>query len=152
MAAISRFAIASAMRLGEITRIRIEEIDWDARTVLIRERKDPKRKADNDQVVPFLDDALEMAREAAAGRAAGRLWPYRAESVSTAFTRACQALNIEDLRFHDLRHAGVTRLFQAGLPIELVAVVSGHRDWANLKRYTQLTAADVHKALELRRE
>ncbi|MGA9412261.1 MAG: tyrosine-type recombinase/integrase [Roseobacter sp.] len=58
--------------------------------------------------------------------------------------RAC---GIEDLHFHDLRHLAITELFRAGLPVQLVAVVSGHKDWKHLKRYTQLCAADVHAAL-----
>ena len=50
-----------------------------------------------------------------------------AESVSAAFQRACNRLGIVDLHFHDLRHEGITRLFESGLSIEEVAVISGHR-------------------------
>jgi integrase len=47
-------------------------------------------------------------------------------------------LGIEDLRFHDLRHEGVTRLFETGLTIPQVAAVSGHRSWSSLQRYTHI--------------
>ena len=144
---IVRFAATSAMRLGEICRIRIEEISWNEKTVLIRERKDPKRKDRNDQVVPLLGEAYDIAREVAGARTDGRLFPYNSKSVSEIFTRTTRRLGIEDLHFHDLRHLAITNLFRAGLPIQLVAVVSGHRDWRHLKRYTQLNATDVHVAL-----
>jgi site-specific recombinase XerD len=49
------------------------------------------------------------------------------------------------LHFHDLRHEGVSRLFEAGYQIQEVAIVSGHKDWAQLKRYTQLKAKDLHR-------
>ncbi|MEY8140968.1 tyrosine-type recombinase/integrase [Falsihalocynthiibacter sp. CO-5D18] len=142
-----QFGAASAMRMGEITRIRIEDIQWNEKTVLIRERKDPRRKARNDQIVPLVGDAHGIARQAAGERPEGRLFPYDGRSASAAFSRATRALGIVDLHFHDLRHLAITELFRAGLPMELVAVVSGHRDWKHLKRYTQLNANDVHRAL-----
>jgi integrase len=52
-------------------------------------------------------------------------------------------LEIDDLTFHDLRHGAITDLFRKGLDIPEVALVSGHRSWRKLTRYTQLTAADV---------
>ncbi|MEO9574224.1 MAG: site-specific integrase [Tateyamaria sp.] len=146
-ATIMRFAVASAMRLGEICRIRIEDINWNEKAVIIRQRKDPRRKLRNDQSVPLVGDSFEIAREAAQGRSEGRLFPYDARSVGAVFTRATRKLEIEDLHFHDLRHLAITELFRRGLPMELVAVVSGHKDWKHLKRYTQLDASDVHNAL-----
>ncbi|WP_170438809.1 tyrosine-type recombinase/integrase [Ruegeria arenilitoris] len=147
MPTLIRFAASSGMRLGEICRIRIEDVRWNEKAVLIRERKDPRRKARNDQVVPLVGDAYQIARDAADGHTEGRLFPYNGKSAGAAWQRAVKACGVEDLHFHDLRHLAITELFRLGLPIELVAVVSGHRDWKHLKRYTQLGAADVHSAL-----
>lgn len=146
-ATIIRFAAASAMRLGEICRIRIEDINWNEKSVIIRQRKDPKRKLRNDQSVPLVGGAYDIARAVAQGRFEGRLFPYNSDSVGAVFTRAVRACGIDDFHFHDLRHLAITELFRRGLPIQLVAVVSGHRDWKHLKRYTQLDASDVHAAL-----
>lgn len=55
-----------------------------------------------------------------------------------AFRDARDLLEIDDLRFHDLRHEGISRLFEMGLNIPHVATVSGHRSWQNLKRYTHI--------------
>jgi integrase len=55
-------------------------------------------------------------------RGQGRVFPHNHRSVSAAFTRACNKLKIEDLHFHDLRHEGTSRLFEAGLTIEKVAL------------------------------
>ncbi|MBL4821255.1 MAG: tyrosine-type recombinase/integrase, partial [Gammaproteobacteria bacterium] len=54
-------------------------------------------------------------------------------------------LDIEDLHFHDLRHEATSRLFEAGLTIERVALVTGHKDWKMLRRYTHLKPEDLHK-------
>src|ERR1700730_9057778 len=75
----------------------------------------------------------------------GRIFPYNGHSVGTAFRRECGKLKIKDLHFHDLRHEGTSRLFEAGLPIEKVALVTGHKDWRQLQRYTHLKVEDLLK-------
>ena len=71
-------------------------------------------------------------------------FPITETTVSKYFTAACRALAIPDLHFHDLRHEGTSRLFEQGLDIQHVALVTGHKSWAHLKRYTQLKPEDVH--------
>lgn len=148
MALLCRFALASAMRLGEICRIQIEDVDHIGRTVVIRDRKDPREKIGNDQTVPLLPAAWEIVAPLLKGRTSGEIFPYRAESVSTAFTRACAALGIEDLHFHDLRHRATADLFRMGLDIPRVALMTGHKTWAQLRRYTNIKPADVHAAVQ----
>jgi site-specific recombinase XerD len=56
-------------------------------------------------------------------------------------------LQIIDLHFHDLRHEATSRLFEAGLTIEQVPLVTGHKDWKMLRRYTQLRPESLHQQL-----
>ena len=147
MSILVQFALASAMRLGEICRIRIENVDFDRKTVLIKQRKDPKRKTSNDQVVPLVGNAMALIQKQIGHRNTGRIFPYSSRSASAAFTRACKSLGIEDLRFHDLRHAATVQLFRIGLDIPRVAMITGHKSWENLRRYTNLTAEDVHNVI-----
>jgi integrase len=144
MASIMDFALASAMRVGEICRITFEDVNWEHHTVTIRDRKDPKKKIGNDQIVPLLPAAMAIvqARRDVIGDK-GRIFPYRSEYVSVLWYKTVQHLQIDNLTFHDLRHAAITELFRRGLGIPEVALVSGHRSWRELKRYTQLTAGDV---------
>jgi site-specific recombinase XerD len=44
---------------------------------------------------------------------------------------------------HDLRHEAASALFEAGWEIPEVAAVTGHKDWRNLKRYTNLKPEDI---------
>ncbi len=71
------------------------------------------------------------------------MFPQKPRSIGTAFRRACIDLGIEDLHFHDLRHEGTSRLFEAGLKIQQVALVPGHKDWKKLKRFTHLNADSI---------
>ena len=147
MVTICRFALATAMRQDEICRIQIEDINHIERTVVIRNRKDPREKDGNDQTVPLLPPAWAIVQPIIKDRTSGAVFGVRAASVSTAFTRACEALGIEDLHFHDLRHRATADLFRQGLDIPRVALMTGHKTWAQLRRYTNIKPADVHQAL-----
>ena len=150
MPEVVRFALASAMRLGEITRIQAEDVDKEQRAVIIRERKDPRKKDQNDQLVPLVGDAWPMVEARLKKHPNGALFPYNPRSISASFTRTCKKLGIEDLHFHDLRHAATANLFRMGLDIPRVALITGHKSWENLKRYTNLQPEDVHNAISSR--
>ncbi len=143
---IVQFAVASTMRLSEITRIEWRDFDAKAATVLIRDRKDPRKKDGNHQLVPLLPEALRIIKRQ---RRADdpRIFPFNDHSVGTLYARAVNVLELPDLTFHDLRHEACYRLFAKGLSIQHVAIISGHKDWKMLRRYTHLGAHDVHAAL-----
>lgn len=148
MVTLCRFALATGMRLGEICGLQVDDVDRDRKTVVIRDRKDPRNKQGNHQTVPLLPEAWAIVAPLIEGRTAGGIFQVRAASVSTAFTRACQALQppIEDLHFHDLRHRATAQFFRAGLGIPQVALLTGHKTWAMLRRYTSIKPEDVHAA------
>jgi integrase len=145
MGRIVRYAVATTLRQEEICKPEWPLVDTKKRLVVIQDRKDPRNKE-----VPLLNltgyDAWEVVlQQRIITRGHGRIFPHNHRSVSAAFTRACVELKIEDLHFHDLRHEGTSRLFEAGLPIEKVALVTGHRDWRQLQRYTNLKVEDLLK-------
>lgn len=138
------FAIDSAMRMGEIIGLRWEDYrPGEKPTILIRERKDPKDKKSNNQWVPLLGRTAEIIDSQE--RTGPLIFPYKADSIGAAFRRACTRLQIDDLHFHDLRHEGASRLFEQGYSIPEVAIVTGHRDWKSLRRYTNLTPESLHR-------
>lgn len=138
------FAVETAMRMGEIVSLRWEDYQsGDKPMVVIRDRKDPNNKEGNDQLVPLLGEAAAIIERQE--RKGALIFPYKADSIGAAFRRACVRLQIEDLHFHDLRHEGTSRLFERGYQIHEVALVTGHKDWKSLKRYTQLSPASLHR-------
>ncbi|TXF99201.1 tyrosine-type recombinase/integrase [Massilia arenae] len=137
------FAIFTTMRVSEICRIVWADVNYEDQTVIIRDRKDPKEKIGNDQVVPVLDDAWKILT--AQPKTDDRIFPYSAATISTIFPRACEELGIIDLHFHDLRHEGTSQLFEIlRYEIQEAAVFTGHKDWKMLKRYVHLRAKDLH--------
>ncbi|MHB8947568.1 MAG: tyrosine-type recombinase/integrase [Rhodoferax sp.] len=130
------FAIFSTRRQEEITRMVGADLDKANLEIIVRDMKNPGEKIGNDVRTALTPEALQLIELQPATQ--GRIWPYNAESVSTSFSRACLFLGIEDLHFHDLRHDGISRLFELGWNIPRVAGVSGHRSWKSLQRYTHL--------------
>jgi integrase len=145
---IVRFAIATGMRQDEICRLTWADLDLSQRTARIKKRKHPRDKSVNNQTIALVSDAgwdpiAIVQEQSPLTKSTGRIFPYNGRSVGTAFRRACRALNIEDLHFHDLRHETASRLFEAGYQIPEVALVTGHKDWKMLRRYTNLKPQDL---------
>lgn len=139
------FILASCFRPpSEIVRLRWEDINHDDRTIVIRDRKDPRRKVGNHQIVPMLHgsyDIIMRQRERAP-----EIFPVDGHSWSSLFPRACRDLQIMDLRLYDLRHEAISRLVESGkYSIPEMMLVTGHRQADQLMRYTQLRAKDLHR-------
>lgn len=140
---IIRVLMQSAFRRGEIFRITWADLDEKRSLVLVRDRKDPRKKQGNDELVPLVGDALAIIQRQPKGALDGRIFPYLPGTASKYFKWACDDKKIVDLHLHDLRHEATSALFEAGWDIPEVAAVTGHKDWRNLKRYTNLDPAAV---------
>jgi integrase len=137
MQKIVAFAIFSTRRQEEITLLRWEDLDADR--ILVRDMKHPGDKIGNNVYCELPPEALAIVKSMP--RSDPRIFPYSTDAISAGFTRACRFLGIDDLRFHDLRHEGISRLFELGKTIPQAAAVSGHRSWTSLKRYTHIRQA-----------
>ncbi len=136
MLPVMEFAIASARRESEICRLERRDNDETNRTGLVRDAKHPTGKEGNHRRFKYTPEAWALV--SAQPETSERIFPYDAKSVGAAFTRACHLLGIQDLRFHDLRHEAISRLFERGYQIHEVAQFTLHESWNELKRYTNL--------------
>jgi integrase len=142
MQKIILFAIFSTRRQEEITRIAWR--DLEPGRVLVRDMKHPGDKLGNDTWCDIVPEAERIIKSMP--KAASEIFPVTTDAISAAFTRACYVTGIntaempddQRLHFHDLRHDGISRLFEMAWNIPHVAAVSGHRSWQSLKRYTHL--------------
>lgn len=136
MPKIIAFAMYSTRRQEEITRIKWEDLDEAHSRILVRDMKHPGQKRGNDVWCELPPEALAIVKSMPHTKP--EIFPFGTDAISAAFTRACKLLDIADLHFHDLRHEGVSRLFEMGRTIPLAASVSGHKSWNSLQRYTHL--------------
>lgn len=135
-----KFAALSAMRRGEVTSILWKDVD-EAKRLVGCWRKHP-RKSKVWEMVPMIGEAWDILQRQP--RDDERIFPIHEQTVSKYFKAACDDLGIPDLHFHDLRHEGTSSLFEQGFTIEQVALVTGHKDWKNLRRYTNLKPESLH--------
>ena len=152
-------ALLTCKRVGEIHGEQVSYINFKDSTCFIPSRKNPKKKGGSDEIIPVPPRALEIyekrihiarKKSYAYGK---QLWPLKnAYSISDRFAKVRQSAGIEDLHFHDLRHEGISRLFEIEKikdgyirkwTIPEVAKVSGHKTWKMLERYTQLKPKDL---------
>lgn len=145
-------AIETGMRSGEMLAVSWANVNLEKRTIYL-----PDSKNGSPRTVPLSTRAFN-AINALPRPINGRLFSSGYLSIHKAFKLAvtkAQATQPEsvtflrELRFHDLRHEAVTRLFEKGLnPIE-VGMVSGHKTLSMLQRYTHLRSEDLVARLAL---
>jgi integrase len=108
----------------------------------------PNTKTDVPRTVPLSTTAIAALKNLGV-QTEGRLFSLQGESISQAFERACEPhrANVNNIRFHDLRHEATSRLFEKGLNVMEVAAITGHKTLDMLKRYTHLRAEDLARKL-----
>jgi integrase len=139
------FILDSAFRPpSEVCRLRWADLNETDRTILIRDRKHPRKKYGNHQVAPLLGRCMDIIKRQP--RSGEFIFPVNGKSWSSIFPRACRELGIEDLTLYDLRHEAISRLIESRqFTIPEVMLISGHLDPKMLMRYTQLKAKDLHR-------
>ncbi len=138
-------AIESGMRQGEIHALKLSDIDFKKGVIKVL-RKDPKSEGGKKLCkVPLLKgvrEAILRAQEDFGGR--DRLFTVtKSASISDKFAKLRKQVGITDLTFHDLRHEAISRMFEKGMAVEQVRLVSGHSSLDQLSRYTNLKPEDV---------
>ena len=140
-------AVETAVRRGELLNIRQSHINFDNQTLHLLETKtDTPRtiplstravKALKDQIQSLSDtNVVQMERDPTLFRMSAPMFRHEIHKYRV-------KLDMEDWRFHDLRHEATSRLFERGFNVMEVALVTGHQDLRMLKRYTHLRAEDL---------
>jgi len=141
---IVRLALETGMRMGELLTLSWPHIDLQNRVAHL-----PDTKTDESRNVPLSTRAVAVLQALPRHITNPRtFWCWnRSDSLENVWRRVVQAADLQDLKFHDLRHEAVSRLFELGLNPMEVAAISGHKTLQMLKRYTHLRASDLAKRL-----
>ncbi len=140
-------ALSTGARQGELLRLRWPDIDFTRRRAVAHQTKNRERRA-----LPIEGQAFKLLREMSRVRRfdtdlvfAGR--DGRAIFPRWAWDRALRAAQIDDLRFHDLRHSAASYLAMSGATLAEIAEVLGHKTLAMVKRYSHLTDQHTSKVV-----
>jgi integrase len=144
MVPVIQLALETAMRRGEILGIQREHVDIKRCALLI-----PETKNGYARTIPLSRKAVVILRRRI-NPAGSRLFPISANALRLNWHRLKRRAVIDDLRFHDLRHEAISRLFEKGLTIPEVALISGHRDMRMLLRYAHPMRQQIVKKLDVK--
>ncbi len=130
--------IETAMRRGELAALRWEHIDLQTGVAHI-----PDTKTGTPRDVPLSPRAVATL-SSMPRRIDGRVFGYTPDSLTQGFRKARTKAGICDLRLHDLRHEGTSRLVESGLfSLVEIAAITGHKTMVMLRRYSHPRAADM---------
>jgi hypothetical protein len=134
------FAIETGMRRSEITSLEWKHLNLNKKTILI-----PVTKNGETREVPLSEIALSQILQM--NQSNTKIFKITSHAITVAFSRACKRAGINKLPFHTLRHEAISRFFEKGFSIAEVSLISGHKTWAMLRRYTHLRAEDLVRKL-----
>lgn len=154
-------AVESAMRLSEMYTLSADQVDLSKRTVFLDKTKNGDRRQ-----VPLSSVALALLsehldkREIPAEHPQDLVFPWwngdrstkvRADLssyLSKRFIDIFTQAGCDGLKFHDLRHEAVSRLFEkTSLTETAIMRISGHRSHRMMMRYSNLRGSDLAGAL-----
>ena len=124
-------------RYGELASLNHDNVKLDQRTIKFVDTKNGE-----DRTIPINDTVLDILKRYRFGPTVfnveyGKFYEH--------FCRARKKVNLEFFRAHDLRACFITNALLSGMTIPKVAVLSGHKDWKMLKRYTRIKPEDLQE-------
>ena len=140
-------AYAAGLRVSEVTRLRVADIDSDRMVIRVRHAKGQK-----DRYVMLSPRLLEILRAYwKAARPADFLFPgavpdrpLTTGSVRKICSRACVAAGLgKHVTVHTLRHSFATHLLESGTDLRTIQVLLGHNRFSTTARYVHVATASI---------
>lgn len=145
---------SAGIRLGEVCRLRVDDIDSSRMLLRIRQGKGRK-----DRFAPLSPTALELLREwwRASGHPKGLLFPNKNDesrplnpsTVQRAVKVAAREAGLtKRVSPHTLRHSFATHLVEQGSALRAIGVMLGHSHGRTTEIYTHVSPAQVRSPLD----
>lgn len=148
-AAILELLYATGMRVGELTSINVQDMDFENHTVKVT------GKGNKQRVVPFgvpaakackkwLDCGRSALQEKSAASSPALFLGVRAKRIDQRIVRsivheAAAAANVPDVAPHALRHSAATHMLNGGADLREVQELLGHSSLNTTQRYTHVS-------------
>lgn len=144
-------ALSTGARKNEILSLKWKDIDLNRGQIILHETKNGDRR-----VVPLQGYALELMKKHAlvktlhcdyafpskkVSKHADGQFIYQPIDIRTAWENVIKNAQIENFRFHDLRHSAASYLAMNGASLAEIAEVLGHKTLQMVKRYAHLSEA-----------
>ena len=129
--------ITTGGRKGELLSMRWEGVNWKERAYLL-----PTTKNGESRVLSLPQVAIKemMRHRKKTGLIfASEAMPTKPMNFEKHWQKALEAAEIENFRFHDLRHTAASYLAMSGATLHEVGEVLGHKSLQTTKRYAHLS-------------
>lgn len=146
----------TGLRIAEALALTFPDVDWSGQRLRVA-RQRTKGRTGGRRFVPMterVEAALRRAVETSRGDATWRLFPGLTDNgVRHALRRACERAGVAHFHPHDLRGRWISLCLIAGIPVELVARMAGHRRTSmTLDVYSHVVLDEpAERLVELRR-
>ncbi len=144
-------ALDTGLRLNNLCGLTWKEVDLPSRCIFI---DSGKMKNNEYHATPLTARAVMVLEELRKVRSLSnhvfhdKGHPLQDRKVQRAFIRALDRANIEDFRFHDLRHTYASYLRQNGVALDLISKLLGHKDLRMTERYAHLSLDPLKEAVK----
>ena len=133
-----RLALTTTMRRSELLELRWEDIDLEHRIAHIRRKGSAASgHRQSHRLVPLSEATLKLLKTRPKGPE--RIIKTTICGARAAFERSKKEAGLEHLRFHDLRHIAISRLWMEGYSALEISAASGHSDLKMLMRYSHFS-------------
>jgi integrase/recombinase XerD len=147
--AILYLTYSSGLRVGEVVRLRLQDIDKDRKTLHIRQGKGRK-----DRITLLSDAAYEIVQKYM-GQQKLEVWLFPGQiigrhlterSVQKTFEQALRLSGLEKkVSVHSLRHSFATHLLEGGIDIRYIQELLGHQSSRTTELHTHVSVRDVRR-------
>ena len=140
-------ALCTGARAGELLKLRWPHVDLQRGVAVFHQTKNNERRA-----VPISGPALDSLLDERKIRRVDTDLVFPSKNglpkfPQKAWEEALRAAEIDDFRFHDLRHSAASYLAMSGATLAEIAEVLGHKTLAMVKRYSHLTEQHTSKVV-----
>jgi len=136
-------ALSTGARLGEIMSLTWDQVDFSKGLITLHETKNNERR-----IIPLTGHAKDILRDWSKVRRLNTnllfpnsRYPGQPIDIRSPWNTAVANAQIEDFRFHDLRHSAASYLAMNGATLAEIAEVLGHKTLQMVKRYAHLSEA-----------
>ena len=142
-------ALSTGARYSEIMNLRWSDVDLNRGMAILDQTKNDERRA-----LPITGLALEKLKVFSKVRRLDTelLFPRKdgdkPMTLRKHWLRALQEAQIDDFRFHDLRHCTASYLAMDGASLPEIAAVLGHKTLQMVQRYAHLSERHTAKVVE----
>lgn len=141
-------ALDTALRRGEILKLKWKDVDLVSRTINIVALNTKTATARSVGMTPRVYDELTRLWDLSPKDPEQLVFGIK-DTFKRSFASACRDAGIEDFNFHDCRHTAITRMIQAGLSPMEVMKVSGHTQPSTFARYVNPNTQAVQRIADV---